>query len=134
MWSSKGFLERCEKLKEAGIELQLGPGKRIARGFADLGFEEFFSLSAGKMVSVYTGQLGELPVEHHKFFFSVLDADAIVDAIVRHGCDIVSFKFENQRSWKLNIVREVTKREKVLEHREMLSCLADGLLEAMRRE
>ena len=133
MWSSKEFLGRCEQLKEAGIELQLGPGRRIARGFADLGYEEFYSLSGSKMASIYTGHTSELPPEHQKFFFLVPGFDTLVDEIVRRDFDLVSLEFLDQRDWQLQVRHVKSLREIKVKHREALCCLAGALLEILKQ-
>jgi hypothetical protein len=127
MWSSKAFLKHCEKLKEAGLAIQFEPGVRIARGFADLGYEEFYALSGGKAVSVFSGQVAQIPPEHQKFFFLVPSFDRLINEIQRAGFDVECLEFENQRTWVLSVKEPQGGTARAFRSAEVLCALAEAL-------
>ena len=79
MVSSRRALEKCQKLKELGYTCLFEAGRVIARGFADLGFEEFALLTSSKMVSLYSGQSSVLVDDHKMHFFNVPTCDELVN-------------------------------------------------------
>ena len=99
MWASREYLALCQTLHRAGFRPPIREGQRIARGFADVGFEEFWVLPQQKLVSIVNGQQSQLSAEHEKFFFRVPDVDALVDAITRSGYDLSAVQFVDQRRW-----------------------------------
>ena len=99
MWSHPTFLKRCEEWRQKNTEPPLKEGTRIARGFADLGYEEFVLLPGKKLLSLYSGTLTQFPEEHAHFFFPVPSADEMVEDIERKGFDIVSLEYRDQRTW-----------------------------------
>ena len=108
MWSNPRFLKLCEALKTKRGEVPLQDGMKVARGFADLGYEEFLLLPGGKLLSLYSGQVTPFPEQHANFFFEVPAADEISDRIVRELWDIQSLTFEDQRSWKARLKHSKT--------------------------
>ncbi|GEM_PF-5360657 len=64
IWSSPKFLELCYQLKKTTLDFVISPGARVARGYADVGFEEFCVLKNNKMVSIHTGDIFDLELEH----------------------------------------------------------------------
>ena len=64
IWSSPKYLELCYQLKDTPLEFVISPGTRVARGYADVGFEEFCVLQNNKMVSIHSGEIFEIDLEH----------------------------------------------------------------------
>ena len=104
MWSHKKFLEACSKLKEAGHRPQFNQGDVIARGYADLGYEEFLLITDQKMVSLYSGTTSNLPNGHADHFFLVPTHEQMVEEIGRRGGDIVAMTYRDQRTWNLELL------------------------------
>ena len=104
MWSNPKFLKRCEDLKTRCGEVPFSEGMKIARGFADLGYEEFLLLPGRKLLSLYSGQVTPFPEEHSRFFFEVPTPDEVTDRIVRALWDLDSVRFVDQRSWTARLV------------------------------
>ena len=77
MWASRELLSLYQTLHRAGFRPPLREGRRVARGFADVGFEEFWILPARKLVSIVNGVASELQSEHERFFFAVPGADEL---------------------------------------------------------
>ena len=101
MWSKNRFLKECADLKEQGFPFVQEQGRRIARGYADLGYEEFILLTENKLLSLYSGKPSEIPEGHSHHFFLVPSCDEMVDEIIKRGFDIESLQFKNQRSWEI---------------------------------
>ena len=81
MLNSNEFLASCSKLKECGLVFPVKIGCRLARGFADLGYEEFYLLPANKLLSIYTAKTSEWSVEQEKHFFVVPDVNQLIAVI-----------------------------------------------------
>ena len=129
MWSSKAFLGRCEKLKELGVFSDISTGTRVARGFADLGYEEFYCLSNKKLVSVFTGHVSDFTPEHQHFFFTVPGVEGLVDAIAKKNFNVDSFTFVDQRTWAV-VLRHAQNDERVeTRDRELVCALSDALIQ-----
>ena len=133
MWSTPSFLSLCQALHRSGFRPPVREGQRVARGFADVGFEEFWVLPSRKLVSIVNGVGSELSVEHEKFFFVVPSVDELVDATVRSGYDLVALRFEDQRIWKLDVERPDRKQRLHAEDAILEIALAKALLAILDR-
>jgi len=102
LWSSPEFLNLCESLGRCGIHPTWRPGDRVARGFADLGYEEFLVLPGDKLLSLISGTLAACSVEGRAHFFPVPTVDELVQSLVRAGVDVETLSFEEQRQWILS--------------------------------
>ncbi len=105
MWSKNRFLKECADLKEQGFPFVQEQGRRIARGYADLGYEEFVLLTDDKLLSLYSGKPSEIPEGHSRHFFLVPTCDEMVDEISKRGFDIETLEFKDQRVWKVVLSR-----------------------------
>lgn len=97
------FLARCEELKLAGFNPGFEPGRCVARGFSDLGFEVFQLVRGDKLVSLFTGKLSEKPHDFEKHFFAVLSCDDMAGWLDRYGYDIGGLRYVEQRRWELSL-------------------------------
>ena len=75
------------------------PGDIVARGFADLGFEEFQVLPSSKLLSLTAGTVSPLPTEHASHFFWIPSVDEITDVLERRGVPCITTKRIEQRDW-----------------------------------
>ena len=128
MLAHPSFLKLCEQLGHANPEQRLEPGMKIARGFADLGFEEFLLLPGSKLLALYSGQVTQFQEEHRTFFFPVPTADELIAHITTLNWDIDTLTYEDQRTWKLSLSEATTKATKAAEGGTLEECLARGLL------
>lgn len=133
MWSSNAFLKRCEKLKDLGLSPPLSTGMRVARGFADLGYEEFYCLSDKKLVSIFTGHLSDITPEHRNFFFAILPIEALVDSISKLHYDVESFTFVDQRRWRVALRHAGSSELLEVLDRELDCAVADALIQIAGR-
>ena len=103
MIHSNFFLKECESLQQSGWKPELKAGMRIARGFADLGYEEFYLLPQNKLVSIYTGESSLYNPAERDFFFLVPDTQQLIAELNNRECEIVSLEHEDNREWVLNL-------------------------------
>ncbi|HMO01875.1 MAG TPA: hypothetical protein PKD37_01855 [Oligoflexia bacterium] len=101
MYVKRDILDLCQRLSDLGLRPQFIQGTHLARGYADLGCEEFIVLSENKLCSLFTGAMSELLEQHRRFFFWIPSADQALNLLVEHGFQIVSLDYQNQRWWKL---------------------------------
>lgn len=132
MWSTNAFLKSCEQLKELGLAPEFRKGERVARGFADLGYEEFYCLSEHSLVSIFTGHTTTLAPEHRGFFFPVFTEDFLTNEIQKSYYDLQSLEFENQRVWKAHMKSAKTGAALVETHAELLCALANSLITILK--
>lgn len=71
LWTTPQNLKRAQRLFRSGIIFDIKPGVKVAREFADIGFEEFCVLPGQKIVSLFTGAKSELPPDYQEHFFVV---------------------------------------------------------------
>ena len=98
---SREFLAACEKAKNSGLAARFLVGDRVARGFADLGYEEFCMLPGNKMVSLYNGKVSDLSEDHRRFFFLVPTVEQLVQELALRGEKIEGLEFKEQRNWTM---------------------------------
>lgn len=98
-WSNREYLEICNALSQAGLPTSFNEGDQIARGFADLGFEEFIILPDQKLLSLISGTTSALPVEHKKFFCWVPSVDELAIELARRRVEIIRMSWLDQRDW-----------------------------------
>jgi hypothetical protein len=101
MWFPQAILKQCEQLSRAGYNPEFSQGMRVARGYADLGYEEFVLIKSRTLLSLFNGKTSEMPEGHEKFFFHIPSADELVIEIRKRGWDLVASEFYEQRTWKI---------------------------------
>ena len=98
--NSNQYLKLCQELKHQGIEFEIEPGIRLARGYADLGFEEYYLLPNNKLVSIYLGTLSEYRDEQAGFFFVVPEIQDLVHKALDRGLDASKLKLTEESDWQ----------------------------------
>src|SRR5262245_29707637 len=101
MLHTRSYLDLCHGLLKRGHSFQLKPGLRIARGFADVGYEEYSVLSGFTIVSLHSGQSSTLPPDYERFHFPVYSADELSVLLYERHCDIDAIRYDDQRTWVL---------------------------------
>ena len=132
MLSPRRFLERCRTLLDDGFRFTPALGMTIARGFADLGFEEFSVLNTGRIVSLLTGDRSELPSDYREHFFLVPTCDQLVALITDSGSDIVECRYVEQRAWQIIMRAEKGVSEIVAGGNDLQSALLEAFIVARR--
>ena len=133
MLSSKEFLLLAQELRQLGaFPGELSEGMTIARGYADLGIEEFCLLANGKMVSLLSGKIGELPDGHQQHFFMVPAIPEMVEAIERRGFDIQGLNYKDQRIWQISLRSLESHQNFMVEHPQIECAFAEALKAALQ--
>jgi hypothetical protein len=101
MWFTKDQFALCRELRELGLEPRFDVGDVVARGFADLGFEEFQVLPGPRILSLTAGTVKPLPDEHRQYFFWIPSVEELVDLIEARGGVIRECVREDQREWRI---------------------------------
>lgn len=98
---SKSFLNECQLLHRAGLAAPFEIGQIVARGFADLGIEEFIIVPGEQMISLCTGSISSLADREHLFW--VPNIHEMTLELMERGCKIHSITFEEERYWSLSL-------------------------------
>lgn len=98
--NSNDFLKKCELLKAKEVFFPIKPGVQLARGFADLGYEEFLLLENNKLISLYRGT-ESLFSENEKHLFRVPTVDELRQKIYEMGFDFKNIKLDTKISFEL---------------------------------
>jgi len=106
MWFTREQFQICQELKQWGLEPRFEPGDVVARGFADLGFEEFQVLPGRVLLSLTAGTTSPLPEEHVVHFFWIPSVDEAVDLLERRGVECRAAHRHDGRTWTFQISHE----------------------------
>lgn len=120
-------LKKCQRLKELGISSHFEVGECLARGFADLGFEQFIVLPASKLLSLLTGSITPLNDSDREHLFLVPDVEQLTQLILEKGGDLRFAEYIDRRTWKIEILSNGTTIQK--EDRLLWSALIDSLIQ-----
>ena len=101
MLEKNSYLDLCHKLYIQGCRYKIEEGAHIARGFADLGYEEFLILPGQKLLSLFTGVINNFPEDDRHSFFLVPSTKDLSNSIVQAGYVFISTMFEDQRDWSV---------------------------------
>jgi hypothetical protein len=84
----RDLLRACDGLRAAGCFGSYVAGDLVARGFADVGYEEFLVLHGGRVMSRLTGQISEVTERERAMLFVVPDCDRVVREVGAAGVDV----------------------------------------------
>ncbi|MFN4895272.1 MAG: hypothetical protein ACK5GN_04165 [Pseudomonadota bacterium] len=101
MWFTPNHFTLCNSLRLLGLEPRFEVGDVVARGFADLGFEEFQVLPGPRILSLTAGTVKPLPDDHREHFFWIPSADEVVSLIEQSGATINECFREDCRDWRI---------------------------------
>jgi hypothetical protein len=92
MWQSLEILKKLAFIAEKIESLRsFYQGDTIARGFSDVGFEEFLLVSELKTVSLLTGQSSVIKSEDLKFFFKIPNFEELVNLLTDRNLYVLGF-------------------------------------------
>jgi hypothetical protein len=106
MWFTKEHFELCNQLRLSGLEPRFEPGDVVARGFADLGFEEFQVLPGPSILSLTAGTAKPLPPDHQHHFFWIPSVDESIELIEASGYELASCARQEMRDWLLSLSKQ----------------------------
>ena len=130
MWAQGSTIGLCQEIQRCGLGPTFSTGERIARGYADLGVEEFLVLPSGKLLALFSGSKSDLPLGHEQHFFRIWQEGEILDELSRRGVSIDSVQYVDQRRWKLTA--HGARGELRVEQGQLIDALLALLLEAVR--
>jgi hypothetical protein len=99
MWFTKEQFAICNELKQWGLQPRFEPGDIVARGFADLGHEEFQVLPGPKLLSLTAGTVSQVQDDAALHFFWIPSVDEITTLLEKAGAQRVSLSRQDQREW-----------------------------------
>ena len=128
MLSNRQYLDRCNKLTDLGIRPSFEVGEVVARGFADLGYEEFMILPGPKTLSLMTGAIVRISEEEKGHLFLVPDIQQLVNLIEGKGIAVQSINYIDHRSWEVTC--EIAGKSELFKDRELNKALIEAFLKA----
>jgi hypothetical protein len=132
MWLGNQILARFEKLHRAGFECSFEQGEQVARGYADLGYEQFLVLSDHKLLSLQSGKSSELQEGHRHFFFSVPSVEQLADVLARRFIMIEAIYPVGQTRWGIRFKCAEGERQEI-EDRSLLGVLCEALIMVLEK-
>lgn len=99
MWFTPEQFGLCNELRTWGLQPRFEPGDVVARGFADLGHEEFQVLPGPKLLSLTAGTTTPVPEGHAGHFFWIPSVDECVELLEKRGVVCVSCERKDGREW-----------------------------------
>jgi hypothetical protein len=99
MWFTKRIFAICSELKQWGLKPRFDAGDIVARGFADLGHEEFQVLPGSKLLSLTAGTVSGLQDDTAMHFFWIPSVDESTELLERAGVKCLSMTREDMREW-----------------------------------
>lgn len=103
MWFTRDQFAICQELKQWGLEPRFEPGDVVARGFADLGFEEFQVMPGTVLLSLTAGTTTTMPAEHQHHFFWIPSVDEAIDLLEKRGAVCGNCARANGRDWVFQV-------------------------------
>jgi hypothetical protein len=103
MWFTPNHFALCNRLRLLDLEPRFEVGDVVARGFADLGFEEFQVLPGPRILSLTAGTVKPLPDDHREHFFWIPSVDEAIELLEGRGVTIDLCSREDGRTWKVKI-------------------------------
>jgi hypothetical protein len=103
MWFSREQFRVCSDLKTWGLKPRFEVGDIVARGFADLGFEEFQVLPGQKLLSLTAGTVSVLPLNHVHHFFWIPSVDECIELLEQAGVKCIHCERRDNREWHLEV-------------------------------
>ena len=130
MRCSISYLDKCYELHQSGFRFDFDKGKKVARGFADLGYEEFYLLPGEKIVSVFTGSVAPFDDQAGEHFFVIPSSADLIVAIEQLDFDLKALDYCERRTWRLQLSHISTNDTQSFEGVQIEQALIAGLLYA----
>ncbi|MCB0335015.1 MAG: hypothetical protein KDD62_01875 [Bdellovibrionales bacterium] len=100
---TSAYLKKCESLAREASLFAPRVGSVVARGFADLGCEEFLVLPNEGLLSLYSGQVNKSMALGDPQLFVVPDIQQMQEALRELQFDLETLNFVDQRFWELRL-------------------------------
>ena len=103
MWFTRDQFALCNELRIWGLEPRFEPGDVVARGFADLGYEEFQVLPGPSLLSLTAGTVTRLPEDHQGHFFWIPSVDECITLLESKSATVYQLNRIDCREWMLGL-------------------------------
>lgn len=103
MWFSRRHFEVCNDLKTSGLQPRFEPGDIVARGFADLGHEEFQVLPGAKLLSLTAGSVSAISQDQSAHLFWIPSVDETVELLEKRGAVCIGVRRIDRRDWSVEV-------------------------------
>lgn len=130
MWFTREQFEACNELRQLGLEPRFEVGDVVARGFADLGYEEFQLLQSRKLLSLTAGTTAPLTSDHERHFFWIPSVDEVTELLEMQGAVIKGCRRIDGRTWLTEV--ECGGKEIAAEGRSIHLTLLHALIQVLR--
>lgn len=100
---SNSALSLCNTLKDLGFPQERFVGKQLGRGFADLGYEQFLLLPAGRLLSLFTGHVTPLDSIDSTHLFAIPSVEQMHVFLHSTGCVFESIHCDESYRWHIQI-------------------------------
>ncbi|MFO0417661.1 MAG: hypothetical protein ACK5Y6_10255 [Pseudomonadota bacterium] len=100
MWFTRQQFEICNQLRLNGLDPRFETGDLVARGFADLGYEEFQVLPGERLLSLTAGTISPLPTDHRDHFMWLPSIDEAIELIEQNGASLSEIERIDARQWR----------------------------------
>jgi len=106
----------------------------IARGFSDLGYEQFIVLHGGKLVSCFTGQISDLKPEEQQHFFQILTCDEMAEKIIGLYWDIERLDYIDNREWSISLKKHGSDEKEAFAKKTLQEVFLAALSMCLKKE
>lgn len=131
MFCTPALFTLCNELQAWGILPTFEVGQIVARGFADIGSEEFLVLPGEKLLSLTAGTVKPIPEDHKEFFYWIPSEDECARQIDLLGVSKLSVERELARKWVVTC--EIEGEVVQTSDRVLRLAMVQMLLEAKKR-
>jgi hypothetical protein len=102
MWFTREHFEVAREAQVWGLTARFEPGDVVARGFADLGYEEFQVLPGPKLLSLTAASVTNLPADDTRHFFWIPSVDECFGLIEKLEADQLLCARVDGREWEVS--------------------------------
>ena len=102
MWYTREHFEVAREVQVWGLTPRFEPGDIVARGFADLGYEEFQVLPGPKLLSLTAGTVTGVPADDTHHFFWIPSVDESLQLVEKQGAEQLSCARIDGREWRIS--------------------------------
>jgi len=102
MWYTREHFEVAREVQVWGLAPRFEPGDIVARGFADLGYEEFQVLPGPKLLSLTAGTVTGVPADDAHHFFWIPSVDESLQLVEKQGAEHLSCVRVDGHEWRFS--------------------------------
>lgn len=122
----------AQELRDLGLTTRFEVGDVVARGFADLGYEEFQVLPGSKVLSLTAGTITAIDAEQRSHFIWLPTIDEVVALLERLSILLAEVNRYESRSWTLTLTPEQDGCGVAVSHASLQTAMLIGLRNVLR--